>query len=124
MIEYNPRTFITNLARDRGLETWENLNHNKKYRNKIDWIFTFRNFNDDINTTETSFKSLNKKGHKLKLLLEELPTVNRMRLLQHDLYKDLKCPHCNNDDESFNHIFTCSTVSTKLQTIINNSKIS
>ena len=45
-----------------------------------------------------------------------------MRLLRFDLYKDLKCPRCNLDDESFNHIFTCSTITTKLQTIIHNSK--
>jgi hypothetical protein len=41
-------------------------------------------------------------------LIEELPTVEKMKQLFYSLYKHRKCPFCQIEDESFNHVWKCT----------------
>ena len=62
---------------------------------------------DDDDLSVTSAFASNRKAHKLKFLLEELPTVEYVKLRRPDLYDNWNCPVCNDFPETFNHIWTC-----------------
>src|SRR2546422_947446 len=59
---------------------------------------------------------------KLKFLIEELPTLEHMKLCRPDLYKDWNCVMCHNDKENFNHVWTCDQHLSHIQQIIYNQK--
>ncbi|PKY44175.1 hypothetical protein RhiirA4_418829 [Rhizophagus irregularis] len=69
--------------------------------------YTFFIFNDDENSTATSFFSSNRKSHRLKFLLEEK--------LYHSRWN---CPLCKNDSETFSHIVTFGSSSSITRQIL------
>jgi hypothetical protein len=54
--------------------------------------------------------------------LEELPTVEHVRLRRPDLYENWKCPVCNRQTETFNHVWTCAKHRLILANIIYTNK--
>jgi RNase H len=107
-IESHLRHFITDLSRVNGFESFLNLHRNRKYRScSIDWSSTFMALSDDEPASHTSFSASYRKAHKIKFLLEELPTVEHVKLRRPDLYRDWNCPVCNDSPETFTHIWTC-----------------
>ena len=105
LIEDHLRHFIVKISRNRGFKNWINNRRNQKYRSlEIDWQSTFKALNDDEPSAETSFFASNRKVSKLKFLIEELPTLEHMKLRRPDLYKDWNCVMCHNDKENFNHV--------------------
>ena len=78
-IDQHLRHFITSVSRTKGFEKWFNLFRNTKYRSQyIDWDATFFLLNSDNDKLHTSFTSSRRKVHKLKLLIEEIPTVEHV----------------------------------------------
>ena len=54
----------------------------------IDWENTFLLLNNEEDKKmDTSFRSSNHKSHKLKILIEELPTVEHVKKCHSDLYE-------------------------------------
>ncbi|RIA91642.1 hypothetical protein C1645_821726 [Glomus cerebriforme] len=117
IIENNLRKFITSISRNRGFELFLNLFRNRKYVNDIDWIAIFFALNDEESTTETSFYASYKKSHKIKFLIEELPTIEHVKKRRPDLYDQWNCSMCKNEKETFNHIWTCDNHKDILQTL-------
>jgi ribonuclease HI len=109
VIEKNLRKFITLTTNVANLEDFLNLNRNAKYRTiNVDWESTFNNLNNEEGFFETSFESSKFKRNKVRILIEELPTVEKMKQSFYSLYKHRKCPMCQLEDETFIHIWKCS----------------
>jgi hypothetical protein len=108
-IDQHLRHFITSVSRTKGFEKWFNLFRNTKYRSQyIDWDATFFLLNSDNDKLHTSFTSSRRKVRKLKLLIEEIPTVEHVKKRLPEIYKDWYCPRCNIDRETFQHVWLCS----------------
>ena len=109
LVEKNLRKFITNISWNTGFEKWFTLHRNKKYRNlQVDWSSTFKILNENKSSEYTNLIFSKRKADKLKLMIEELPTVEHMKLRRLDLYDDWLCPVCNIEKETFNHVWLCS----------------
>ncbi|RIA79715.1 hypothetical protein C1645_840075, partial [Glomus cerebriforme] len=80
------------------------------------------NINTYDSDCSTSFTSSYRKAHKIKFLLEEIPTLEHRKKQQPDLYLNWKCPSCHLYDETFNHVWQCSYHSRKLHNIVINTK--
>ena len=124
LVEVKLRLFITQLSEERGFENWINLHRNTKYRRHegIDWTATFFILNNNEKQNETSPLATNIKAHKIKLLLEELPTIEHMKKRRPDLYNNWTCPTCNNHQETFTHIWSCPKNQSKMAHIMLNSR--
>ena len=108
-IEFHLRHFLTAYSRVKGLELWLSLQRNSKYLNEdIHWTYTFYNLNDDESQQETSFTASYRKTSKIKFLIEEIPTIEHMKLRRPDLYKHWNCQMCYSHKETFNHVWLCS----------------
>ena len=108
-IDQHLRHFITSVSRSKGFEKWFNLFRNTKYRSQyIDWDATFFLLNSDNDKLHTSFTSSRRKVRKLKLLIEEILTVEHVKKRLPEIYKDWYCPRCNIDRETFQHVWLCS----------------
>jgi len=55
----------------------------------------------------TTFIQRNKKAFKTKILVEELPTLNKLMVRRPDLYDNWNCVTCDNAEEDLNHLWTC-----------------
>ena len=55
-------------------------------------------------------------------MLEELPTVEHIKKRRPDLYNSWLCPLCNQQYETFNHIFDCRFARSKVISISRDSK--
>jgi len=122
-VDQHLRHFITSISRTRGFEKWFNLFRNTKYRSQyIDWDATFFLLNSDDNKLQTSFTSSRRKVRKLKLLIEEIPTVEHVKKRLPDVYKNWFCPRCNIDQETFQHVWLCPCNDSNLFHIIESFK--
>ncbi len=77
---------------------------------------------NDEDSSSTSFLASSVKRSKIKYLIEELPTVEHIKKRRPDLYDNWLCPRCNLQQESFNHIWLCSGVTTLMARIILETK--
>ena len=122
-IEKHLRHFITDVSWNRGFEQFYNLFRNAKYRNNnIKWDLTFSHLNDDGSSTITSLPISQKKAHRIKFLVEELPTIEHMKKRRYDLYEHSKCPQCKYCVETFVHVFTCTKSKNIVENIRNQSQ--
>jgi hypothetical protein len=87
----------------------------------VDWGTTFFILNDDKNSSVTTSFASNQKSHRIKFLLEELPTIEHVKL-QRDLYDGWNCPSCKNEKETFSHIWLCHQHRHIMNTIVFNQK--
>jgi hypothetical protein len=84
----------------KNLEKFLNLNRNAKYRTlHVDW--------GNKGYFSTSFSESKFKKKKVKYSIEELSTIEQMKKSFYALYRNRKCNFCNNEDESFNHVWNC-----------------
>jgi hypothetical protein len=83
----------------------------------IDWRQTFSQLNDCRSPNTTDFNSSYTKRRKLKLLLHQLPTCQRMKLIRPDLFVNLKCPSCNSEWETDSHVYSCKWHAQAISTI-------
>ena len=111
------RKFIMNINKDQILfkwtqqnrikETWgEQINQEKEYDWKLLW--------DSIRTNgyQTSFKDHNKRSFWTKLLHNELPTLDKLKLRNNKIYENfiLYCI-CKEKKETRNHFVNCKGTS-------------
>lgn len=47
------------------------------------------------------------KSFLIKNLMEELPTMEKLKIRHPDLYKTWNCCPCNEEKETYNHIWLC-----------------
>jgi hypothetical protein len=122
-IEMNLRKFITSISRNRGFEEFINLYRNRKYKDfSISWEATFYGISDEEDQSETSFYASNKKAHRLKLMLNELPTIEHLKKKRPDLYDLWNCPMCKDQPETWDHVFSCQNHVALIRTMIFNHK--
>src|SRR3954451_9132535 len=56
----------------------------------------------------TSFIQRKRKSFKIKSLIGELPTIDKLSVRRPDLYKNWLCTSCNTVKEDYYHLWTCS----------------
>ena len=55
----------------------------------------------------------------LKLIVEELPTLEKLKIRRPDLYKEeTLCPRCNKEKEDFLHIWRCTDSKGKMKGLV------
>ena len=108
-IEVNLRRFLKDVTSTKEIFTFFNQKRFLKYNTlRVDWLATAAIIKGDDSTSSTLFKSSYVMSKKVKLLMEELPTLDFLKCTKsHLYYSSWNCPYCHND-ESFNHIWTCS----------------
>jgi len=107
-INQNLRNFIKEISKAKGIENFLTLSRNTKYIElEIDWYITFSMLQTDIENHKTSFTASKFKHKKVKLLIEEIPTIQQMKKAQMDIYEYMKCIYCQTEDEDFNHVWVC-----------------
>src|SRR3990170_1623690 len=108
-IEVNLRRFIKDITITNEIYTFLQQKRNLKYNTvRIDWLATTAIINDDEAMSSTSFKSSYYKSKKVKLLIEELPTLDFLKATKPKIYNNSwTCPFCNNN-ETFFHVWTCA----------------
>src|SRR5579871_5588494 len=123
IVEQNLQKFITNISRNRGFEHFINLQRNHKYKDlSIAWEAIFFSLADDEDKLVTSIYASSRKAHRIKLMLNELPTIQQMIKRRPDLYDGWNCPMCKQDKETWEHIFTCQNHVPIIRTIIFNNR--
>ncbi len=92
-----------------GWHSFIQLYRNTKYKHlKINWLNTSRYIQGDEGYASTSLKSSYFKAKRVKLLLEKLLTMQFLRATKLAVYIDSwTYPWCP-QEESFQHIWTCS----------------
>ncbi|RGB28341.1 hypothetical protein C1646_767951 [Rhizophagus diaphanus] len=89
LIENRLHSFIKTISNYKGLEKFINLNRNSKYHQlEVDWMSTFQCLNCDIVNNETSVSSSKIKAQKVHLLIEEIPTIEKMKKSFFDMYDE------------------------------------
>jgi ribonuclease HI len=107
-VEINLHQFLTSISRNIGFEKFLYLYRNSKYVNlDVDWGTTFFILNDDESSSFTTSFASNQKSRRVKFLLEELPTVEHVKLRRPDLYDGWNCLTCKNEKETFSYIWLC-----------------
>ncbi|PKY59865.1 hypothetical protein RhiirA4_430719 [Rhizophagus irregularis] len=107
-IEQSPRKFISQLSKVHGFEKFFNLAQNIKYRrNSIDWKLSFNILSGSEASNTTTFRSSDVKAQKLKFLLKELLTTEQIKKSIPEIYDYWLYPSCNNEKETFGHIWSC-----------------
>jgi ribonuclease HI len=119
-IEQNLRKFLTLMTNIKGLEQFLNLNRNAKYRTLfIDWKSTFNNLQGNQGNLFTDFKESKIKRKKVQFLIQELPCIEQVKKSLYSLYKDWKCPICQQCEENFNHIWLCNDKAIQMISVVN-----
>jgi hypothetical protein len=79
-IDMNLRKFVTLMTNVNNLESFLNLNRNSKYRRlNVNWEITFNNLNSSEDYFYTTFAESKFKRQKIKLLIEELSTIEQLK---------------------------------------------
>ena len=120
-VEENNRTFIKKLNRTRREINEDNL---KRFNNidKIDKRLSYRILNNNKEKEEkgkirkfTTMKENKNKNLKFKKMIEEMPTIEKLKIRKPKLYnQDMNCTRCNRKKETMMHIWECSTVTNNL----------
>jgi len=125
-IEVNLRRFLRDITSSKEIYTFLQQKRMLKYNIcRIDWLNTMAIINGDEASLTTSFKSSYVKSKKVKLLIEELPTLDFLKTTKPKVYDDSwNCPFCNNN-ETFLHVWTCAHHVTRFEqiTLIVKSKL-
>ena len=113
LVDIAPRDFIKEINKTTGLFTWtkqkriqnlltKQLAHPEKYTWKQLWS------NLKTNRTTTSFKESKNRSFRIKLLHDELPTLDRLTIRMPHLYSgNNSCRTCTKEPETRSHLLTC-----------------
>ena len=109
VININSRQFMKHLLDAQNFEKWLNLKRNeidiKKSLKKFDWKFIFKNFHAiDKDNRFTSFSQRDNTSFRGKIFMNELPTLDKLKIRRPDLYKTWKCPRYNRVEENLHHL--------------------
>ena len=123
LIPVHYRHFIRSTTYLRGVEAWNSLNRIKSYSpSDVDWSTT----GALIQSPEpgTSFLASRVKRNLVSLLLEEIPTLDKLVTQQPHIYDaSWLCFRCDFDIEDFNHVWTCSASHNDINNIICQAKL-
>jgi ribonuclease HI/endonuclease/exonuclease/phosphatase family metal-dependent hydrolase len=120
VIDIATRSFVKEVNQKQNICKWsmqkriqrtfkEQLQRSDNYSWKTLWT------NISTKGTWTSFKDSKRRSFLLKLIHNELPTLDRLRIRRPDLYKQDKiCPLCNKEDETRDHIFKCEGLESQM----------
>ncbi|RIA82035.1 hypothetical protein C1645_835979 [Glomus cerebriforme] len=123
VIDKNIRGFLKTISNTQGFEQFFNQDRNFKYRKiNINWKMIFDALQSDMAKEKTDFSSSRKKANKVKLMMEEIPTIEQMKKLSSFIYQHKLCPRCQNEEETFNHVWTCPNISYIMDDIVRNIK--
>jgi ribonuclease HI len=114
-IDIGIRDFIKEIHKRSILVKWANQNRiRKKWSNEIDnqENFDWRSFwetNKVGGSLETSTKQVKEKAFRIKMMHNELPTLDNMSKRFPRKYKDLtECIYCRQEKESLVHLLSCT----------------
>src|SRR6185369_10354323 len=106
---------------------------NKDIQKNTDWINTWKMISTWRKKTDERIYTIlqgdskvkqiyaeDKKGTcNVRLIVDELPTIEKLKVRKPDLYpKNQGCPRCNKEEENFQHIWTCDKNSTRIEELI------
>jgi hypothetical protein len=77
---------------------------------------------ESSSSTSTTLQDSFQKSKRIKYLLEDLPTIEKLQLYCPSLFDSWLCPMCDSFSESFIHIWTCSSVSSIISDIIDSAQ--
>ena len=118
------RQFLKEYFRSRAMSDLTSYNVIYKHASiLIHWPATTFALRDNLNPSTTSYIASSLRKHKYQRLLEMLPTLEVLKKRHSTLYEStLLCPRCSLDDETFYHIWLCSSVYYEMKDIILLSK--
>src|SRR2546423_14752425 len=114
-VEMGARKFTKLLNQTRRSLESENLKRIEKLSN-IDKKISYKILNANRDNTSTgrqylTFKENRRKAFKFKLMINELPTLEKLKMINPDLYKkDFDCIRYNKKKEILSQIWECSEV--------------
>jgi ribonuclease HI len=123
VIEKSCRTFIKEYIAAKGFHEWLSNNRNKKYKTlnlskEISWEATTRIQKNPGKNNITNYEQSKIKSFLIKNLMEELPTIEKLKIRHPDLYKTWNCCLCNEKKETYNHVWLCKNQKELMQKII------
>ena len=106
LIDGNLRSFIKLTSEIRSFADFMNLHRNSKYRIlNVDWDNTFKILNIRKNQDYPTFEDMVTKIRRIKILFEEVRTIEKKKIDFSDIYEDWLCPICSLENETFNHLW-------------------
>lgn len=120
-IDMAPRNFIKEVNKIKVLKEWTELNRIQSLFNKqisdpqsYEWRQLWKNLKKD--NSKTSNKNNKKRGFLLKLMHNELPTLDNLAERRPDIYHNFEtCPNCMEEKENREHLFQCKGLKVKLE---------
>ena len=91
----------------------------------IDWPATWSLFGFHINNkkSSTNFKHSNRIVFNSKMLMDELPLLDKLVRRRPDLYKsDWKCIMCNQEQETWSHLWQCTHIHARIRAIVGTTR--
>ena len=115
-------SFLKDYTNTKHFSDYYHLKRNTKYQHlQVNWLLTFH-FIQSGSTSITSFTETRNCSRKIKFLLEQLLTVQFIKVTQPQLYLPLwKCCRCNIHNEDFNHIWLCPAIRQNMRSLISES---
>ena len=98
-IENNLRTFVKTLYQIRNEELADNLKRMKRFENankRLSYKILNRRIDQENKSNHETFKDACFKNFRFKLMINELPVLEKLKIRYKHLYdKELKCIRCN-----------------------------
>ena len=119
LISFKVRTFIKNIITIQEIAKWSNLKFFQNITN-IKWSLIFK-------TISSLEDNLQKYSFRIKILTNNLPTMQNLNICYPYLYTTSNCSRCTNTEDVL-HLFLCSSnttnISQSLENIIHNTLLS
>jgi len=124
LVQTSLRPFIRKMVETKNTIKWFNQTRFEKIWNinqprTINWESTWHNIFNCKKFTKSSrvFNSVYDRSYKIKLLMNELPTLETLHKRNPKLYTDSMCPRCQENNEDQIHIWMCSANKTSVTEI-------
>src|SRR6185437_6278534 len=111
-VYWNLRSFLKTLIKGKIISEWSSQNRieNLKKKTEIDWKTIYNGLNIESRPLEryTSTKASIIKSFKVKMMINELPTLLNMYYRDTKKEKDPMCPRCEKEYENQTHWIWCT----------------
>jgi hypothetical protein len=118
VIDMSSREFVKEVHIKETIVEWSHQNRiQKSWTKEIDEQSThsWRNFWNQCrqgSSLQTSLKQAKERNFRIKLINEELPTLHNLQKRRSDLYDDVTCIMCKEEEENTEHIFSYTALAT------------
>ena len=110
-VEEDIKSFLINAWKEQYNKEENNLSRMKNLDEEVDKNLSFevwKGKNTKEQKVESLLKQSEKKCFKIKRMLDELPSLEKLKIRKKELYKkDLNCVRCNLKKENTSHIWSC-----------------